>query len=215
MRRAAAAVLLALLAAACGEQAPPAKQPAAAAETAGEDEAATAPTPVPGTPAPPSPVPALNLFAETCLHEPPPAEAGAAGELATDCFGHLLETLRAAIGVARAPQTEVGPRLDEAELAVRNLSAGPAAPDAAARARRAADGLVALAGSVLKARTEVPPPALREARRAAEAIAPERPLAAQGEVLVAFFRAADAVVRPLVRELLAAGEPGEAAPEPD
>jgi hypothetical protein len=211
VRRAAAAVLLGLLAAACGEEAPPAKQPAAAAETAGEDEAA----PAPGTPAPPSPIPALNLFAETCLHEPPPAAAQAAGAFATDCFGHLLETLRAAIGVAEAPQTEVGPRLDEAELAVRNLSAGPAAPDAAARARRAADGLVALAGSVLKARTEVPPPALREARRAAEAIAPERPLAAQGEELVAFFRAADAVVRPLVRELLAAGEPGEAAPEPD
>lgn len=213
MRRAAAAVLLALLAAACGEEAPPAKQPAAAAATAGEDEAA--PATAPGTPAPPSPIPALNLFAETCLHAPPPAEAQAAGELATDCFSHLLETLRAAIGVAEAPQTEVGPRLDEAELAVRNLSAGPAAPDAAARSRRAADGLVALAGSVLKARTEVPPPALREARHAAEAIDPERPLATQGEVLVAFFRAADAVVRPLVRELLAAGEPGEAAPEPD
>jgi hypothetical protein len=202
-RSAAAPVLACLLAAAgCGAGEPPAKDTAEAAAEPGE--------PRPDVPAPPSPAPALNAFAESCLHQPPPAEQ--AGAFATGCFSQLLETLRATIGVAQVPQEEIAPRLDDAELAVHRLSASPGAADAASRAGQAAGELVRLTGALALVLDGSEPPALRPALAAAEAISPQRPLGEQGAALVAYFQAADAVVRPMVRGLEAAADGAPPAP---
>jgi hypothetical protein len=204
VRRAAAApVLVCLLAVAgCGAGEPPAKDAAEVGAEPGE--------PRPDVPAPPSPAPALNAFAESCLHQPPPADE--TGAFATGCFSQLLETLRATIGVAQVPQAEIEQRLDDAELAVRRLSASPAAADAASRAGQAAGELLRLAGALALALDGAEPPALRPALAAAEAISPQLPLAEQGAALVTYFRAADDVVRPLVRGLEGAADGAPPAP---
>lgn len=161
--------------------------------------AANPDSPLLEAPEAPSPVPALNSYTESCLVSG--AGGLAPGERTVVCTEHLLETLRAVIGYRRVPQGEVGPRLDRAELSVRHLGLDPTAEDAALLARQAALDLVELAGAVA-AFVEGPGAGeLAAARDAARALDPEQPLAAQSERLDAFFEAADAVVRPLVRNL--------------
>lgn len=173
--------------------------PAATAEAAAKPEHVTNPA-IPA-PAPPQPAVALNHFAESCLHEAPPATAEGAGERAAACFGDVLESLRAAIGVGQLAQAEVGPDLDAAELAVQGLGDDPTAEDAAARSRQAADALAALAESVNAALATPRPEVQRHALQAIDGLSTDRPLADQGAALLAVFRALDAVVRPLAQQL--------------
>jgi|GEM_PF-5788869 len=204
-----APLLLAGALAACGGdgEAPPKKSEVEAAGEAGGAEPGAAQGPEFKSPAPPPPAPALNVYAEECLAGELPTTEAEMRSLSTSCMEHLLETLRAAIGAGEVPQAEVGPRLDEAEVAVRHLGIDVSNGDRPARVRKAALSLVELAASI----GEVVPGASsgqfaggeteREARAAAEAIDPETPLTQQPAALSRFLRTADGQVRPLVRHL--------------
>jgi len=222
-----AAVLLlaALLSAACGAPAVEQKavdeggaavdgSPAAPAMAADEAGPAAAPDAAPdaanlrapgaGAPPPPSPLPALNEYAEQCLRIEPPEEAAAAGPFVADCCAQLLETLRATLGALRLPAEEVGESLAAAEVAVRHLGAGAGGGDAAPRAAGAATALAELARAV--AATDAADggaaadaAALDALDAAAAAVDGDRSLGEQRDGLAAFFTRADAVVRPLAR----------------
>lgn len=206
-------LLLAGVSTACGGagEAPAGKSEAG---VAGEDGGAARPASPPAATepeleslAPPPPAPALNVYTEECLAGELPAADAELRKFSSSCMQHLLETLRAAIGTSKAPQAEVGPRLDEAEVAVRHLGIDVSSGDFPARVRTAALSLVELAAAL----GEVMPgagagqlaggEAEREARAAAEAIDPETPLAEQSRALSRFLRTADGQVRPLVRHL--------------
>ena len=159
------------------------------------------------SPQPPPPAPALNAYTEECLAGELPAEDAELRRLSATCMEHLLETLRAAIGAGEVPQAEVGPRLDEAEVAVRHRGIEVSNGDFPARVRTAALSVVELAAAI----GEVMPgagsgelsggEAESEARAAAEAIDPATPLADQPQALSRFLRTADGQIRPLVRHL--------------
>ncbi len=157
--------------------------------------------------APPPPAPALNIYTEECLAGELPAADAELRRFSASCLEHLLETLRATIGAGQVPQAEVGPRLDEAEVAVRHLRIEVSNGDFPARVRTAALSLVDLAAAIGKvvpgaeAGQFAGGEAEREARAAAEAIDPVTPLAGQVRVLSRFLRTADGQVRPLVRHL--------------
>lgn len=182
-----------LLLAACGGGEPPPAGNAAASEPA------KAAPPVAGGPpmTAPSPLPALNEFADGCARGGAPSEdAASAAGYATRCGERLLETLRAAVGAAGLDRETAGAALDAAELAVRRLAAdagGDGGESAAARLGEAAAALAALA-AVLGAETT-------PMEEAAAAFDPGRPLAAQTAAVDAYLAAADAAVRPLVRRL--------------
>lgn len=211
-----ATLLLAGVSTACGGagEAPVEK---GQATVAGEDGGA-APAPELESLAPPPPAPALNVYAEECLAGELPAADAELRKFSASCMQHLLETLRAAIGTSKAPQAEVGPRLDEAEVAVRHLGIEVSNGDFPARVRTAALSLVELAASLGAVMPGAGAGQLaggepeREARAAAEAIDPETPLAEQSGALSRFLRTADGQVRPLVRHLsqpAAGGAEGE------
>lgn len=197
----------ALLAACGGDDAAKAKDMAAA--EAGDSRGAT---PGPGDPradmpAPPAPALALNRYAEQCLEGELPTGRSELRGLTAACMESLLETLRAAIGTGEVPQAEVGPRLDDAEVAVRQLSIGIADDDLSARVSTAATSLVELAAIIGKVLAGAPvhepagQAAETEALSAAEGIDPGTPLVEQTRALARFLRTADGQVRPLVRFL--------------
>lgn len=178
--------------------------PAAGSETAAPDAAASR-APGQGAPPPPSPLPALNDYAEQCLRTEPPQDGTEIGFFTADCSAQLLETLRACVGALRLPEAAVGESLSRAELAVRHLSAGvqAQADDVSDRAAAAAVALADLARAAATAAASggVAGDASSQAalESAAGALDAETPLGEQQASVAAFFARADDVVRPLAR----------------
>lgn len=161
-----------------------------------------------GAPPPPSPLPALNDFADGCLRVEPPEDGTEIGFFMADCSAQLLETLRACIGALRLPEEEVGDSLGQAEIAVRHLSAGveaqPRANDVAGRAASAATALADLARATSTVAAEYggatgDANAQAALESAAGALDGEAPLADQRAGVATFLARADDVVRPLAR----------------
>lgn len=178
---------------------PGAAEPAAA--EAPSPSQAPAPRPGQGAPLAPAPAPALNRYAESCLVEAPPEAADEMRAFTAGCLEHLLETVRAAVGVAGLSQEAMGAPLRDAEDAVRSFSLEPHAPDAADRARAAAFGVAELLEAVAAADPGAELGDLDALRAAAVDLDAGRPLVEQRGVVAGFLHRADAAVRPLVRAL--------------
>lgn len=169
---------------------------------AAPDVAPGAPVP-PDMPPAPSPVPALNRFADECSAiEPPPADGDMHG-YAAQCFSNLLELLRVGLMPAGLTPQQVGAELDAAELAVNRLGLrrGDGLGTPAARAVTAADATSDLLSSLVSATEAGDPAAVEAVRTAAAELNDEAPLSAQGDRLAAYFAAADHALRPVVRAL--------------